>query len=594
MRRLLIAAALALSPAAARADDPRVVKFAVADLVTPLPDPTSTAKPTPADGAAKLIRTVTTIVKPQSWAGQGGPGSVQYDAAEHTLVVRAAPEVMKEVSDLLAALRKLQETSVVTEVRVVAVPVGFREWCPVKCADGTLLCEAQTAKLMDFVQRNPRANVMQAPKVTTFDGQTATVRVGEEKMFVTGVEAVKVKGQPVLVPKNTPAHTGDAMTLCGRVGGDGKTVTLRVNVTRTRVADKVELVPVTTQVMPIFEGGSQGVPVPFTQYVQAPEFKTFTAERTATVPSCGTVVVGGWKETNRTEFGPPVLSKVPYMNRLFKNTGIEEREVLVLATTRVVTAPPEPPQFPSDAMQPWGGVEVRMIEKERREASQVKMDMAIIEVPADFMTKFGLPADGAKDSRMWTMTARERETFAAALRNAADVKRLAEPTIVTHDSREATFRTGAHAQVVTGLDVSMKNGSMIVVPKTTTVDCGTGVRVTPHVSADGKFVRLNVKATHAATTEMGRKQAIVVPVEQGDPLTVQVEELPKQDVQSVERAVVVPTAGTVVVGGLKPKTPGGKATELLIVMTPHAVIPAPPTPTAVVPASSTTTDLTKY
>jgi hypothetical protein len=53
---------------------------------------------------------------------------------------------------------------------------------------------------------------------------------------------------------------------------------------------------------------------------------------TALIP-CGTVVVEG-----RNEFGPPVLSKIPYVNRLFKNVGVgrEERQLMMLVTARVL------------------------------------------------------------------------------------------------------------------------------------------------------------------------------------------------------------------------------------------------------------------
>ena len=41
------------------------------------------------------------------------------------------------------------------------------------------------------------------------------------------------------------------------------------------------------------------------------------------VPDGGTVLLGGLKPLSegRNEFGPPVLSKIPYINRLFKNVG---------------------------------------------------------------------------------------------------------------------------------------------------------------------------------------------------------------------------------------------------------------------------------
>src|SRR5581483_6378280 len=179
-----------------------------------------------------------------------------------------------------------QEVSVCTEVRLVKVPAGCCERLRTqKC--GAVLGECELKTLLEAVQDSPGASVMQFPKVTTFEGQTATVRVGEQRFFVTGIETVKVKGQTTVAPKNAPVDLGETLTLCGRVTADGKSVTLRANLTRTQLSgDNVELVPVVTQIIPVFEGGSQGKPVSFTQFLQAPDLKTEKIEKTATVP-CG-------------------------------------------------------------------------------------------------------------------------------------------------------------------------------------------------------------------------------------------------------------------------------------------------------------------
>ena len=85
----------------------------------------------------------------------------------------------------------------------------------------------------------------------------------------------------------------------------------------------VPLFPVTTFITPVFEGGAQGQPIPFTQFIQQPTFTRFTIQTTVSVPDGGTVLLGGLKTLSegRNEFGPPVLSKIPYIDRLFKNVG---------------------------------------------------------------------------------------------------------------------------------------------------------------------------------------------------------------------------------------------------------------------------------
>jgi type II secretory pathway component GspD/PulD (secretin) len=53
----------------------------------------------------------------------------------------------------------------------------------------------------------------------------------------------------------------------------------------------------------------------------------------------------------REEFGPPVLSQIPYLNRLFKNVGIgrDTRHIMIMVTPRIIITSEEelaqaPPQ----------------------------------------------------------------------------------------------------------------------------------------------------------------------------------------------------------------------------------------------------------
>ena len=63
-------------------------------------------------------------------------------------------------------------------------------------------------------------------------------------------------------------------------------------------------------------------------------------QTTVAVPDGGTVLLGGLKtlEEGRNEFGPPVVSQIPYLNRLFRNTGIgrETRHIMIMVTPRII------------------------------------------------------------------------------------------------------------------------------------------------------------------------------------------------------------------------------------------------------------------
>jgi type II secretory pathway component GspD/PulD (secretin) len=52
------------------------------------------------------------------------------------------------------------------------------------------------------------------------------------------------------------------------------------------------------------------------------------------------VLLGGLKalREGRNEFGPPILSKIPYINRLFKNVGYgrETTSLMMMVTPRII------------------------------------------------------------------------------------------------------------------------------------------------------------------------------------------------------------------------------------------------------------------
>jgi general secretion pathway protein D len=67
------------------------------------------------------------------------------------------------------------------------------------------------------------------------------------------------------------------------------------------------------------------------------------------VPDGGTVLMGGLKTLveGRNEYGPPVLSKIPYISRLFKNVGYgrEAQSLMIMVTARIIINEEEEQEF---------------------------------------------------------------------------------------------------------------------------------------------------------------------------------------------------------------------------------------------------------
>jgi general secretion pathway protein D len=74
--------------------------------------------------------------------------------------------------------------------------------------------------------------------------------------------------------------------------------------------------------------------------VQLPTFEVITVATTVSVPDGGTVLLGGIKRLSegRNEFGIPLLSKVPYLDRLFRNVGIgrDSRSLMMMVTPHII------------------------------------------------------------------------------------------------------------------------------------------------------------------------------------------------------------------------------------------------------------------
>jgi Flp pilus assembly secretin CpaC len=125
------------------------------------------------------------------------------------------------------------------------------------------------------------------------------------------------------------------------ISADRRFVRLNLNPTLTNLASAiVPLFPIVTPIFPVFDGGFPGNPVLFTQFIQQPVFNIINVQTSVAVPDGGTVLLGGLKRLSegRNEFGPPVLSKIPYINRLFKNVGYgrEVESLLLMVTPRII------------------------------------------------------------------------------------------------------------------------------------------------------------------------------------------------------------------------------------------------------------------
>lgn len=215
-----------------------------------------------------------------------------------------------------------------------------------------ILSDIEAFFIVEAIQGDTRTNVMQAPKITMFNGQFANITDQSQRPFVTSVVPVvgdfAVAQQPIIL-----------------VLAEGTQLSVQAVVSSDRRFVRLTMLPMFSQIGDVdtftFEGrtssdtGSSTETDPddtttvtnrnnqqFTEgtTVQLPNFAVTSVSTTVSVPDGGTVLMGGIKRLaeGRNERGMPILSKLPYVNRLFKNVAIgrETQTLMMMVTPRII------------------------------------------------------------------------------------------------------------------------------------------------------------------------------------------------------------------------------------------------------------------
>lgn len=225
-----------------------------------------------------------------------------------------------------------------------------------------ILSDIEAFFFINAAQGDRRSNILQAPKVTLFNGQQAFVSDTSQSPFV--ISVVPVVGdfaaaqQPVIV-----------------VLSEGTFMTVQAVVSQDRRYVRLTVVPFFSQITDVDTFRFDGTTTTTTDVesnigevvnpddpdddrrdnasntdntttttqgttVQLPTFSFVTVTTTVSVPDGGTVLLGGIKRLSegRNEFGTPILNKIPYINRLFKNVGIgrETQSLMMMVTPRII------------------------------------------------------------------------------------------------------------------------------------------------------------------------------------------------------------------------------------------------------------------
>jgi hypothetical protein len=318
-----------------------------------------------------LLHLIKTTIVPKQWSDAGGPCTAEYWPLTGSIVINAPPDVHEQITELLGKLRRNYDREVAVEVRFISIDEKLYKrlatetgmhFCDSPNVPLAYLGDEQVRRFMEVIQSHPQSSIMQAPKVTMFDGQTTNCCVSEDQFFVTDIKAHWDSNGICCLPINERVQLGLEMQLHTGLSADNRYVEVALDVKQTELdSPKVPLVPVLTKMSTDKATGErvwtiQSFPsnhenkfpsyaidkdhddhtVIFTQFLQAPKIAQHTLNHKLVLADGKSARLYGWKRSVEREHAVPILSQIPYIGQFYKHEVPGVETVLVMVTPRVI------------------------------------------------------------------------------------------------------------------------------------------------------------------------------------------------------------------------------------------------------------------
>jgi general secretion pathway protein D len=217
-----------------------------------------------------------------------------------------------------------------------------------------ILSDIEAFFVIQASQGDQRTSVLQAPKVTLFNGQFASVIDSSFRPFVISVIPVVGEFAAAQQPVIVVLSEGTMMSVQAVVSDDRRYVRMTllpffssVGDVQTFTFEGTETTSTSTDSTDSDNANGKDKNAKDSKTttrsgttVQLPTFNMISVSTTVSVPDGGTVLLGGIKRLSegRNEFGVPLLSKVPYIDRLFRNVGIgrETDSLMMMVTPHII------------------------------------------------------------------------------------------------------------------------------------------------------------------------------------------------------------------------------------------------------------------
>jgi general secretion pathway protein D len=304
--------------------------------------------------AQKPLRSFGQVITPAANAGAGGGGGLQMQTpAQLNLIYNDHDDDVAVGVGGSRGPNGLASTGLPVFTPDLKIPFrtgGFAAGRPQGFTPGdglsfgmAFLSDIEVFLFLEAAQQNNRGNVLTAPKVTLFNGQFAFVFSGSVEPFITALNPVVAAGAVAFDPQITQFFNGAFLGVQAVISADRRYVRLSLFPTFNNISgEKRFTVTGGAGGGGGFGGGGAGGGGAANAQAEivVPILSINTVITTVSVPDGGTVLLGGLKSKSeiRNESGVPILSKIPYVQRLYMNTGVSSitRSLLLMVTPRII------------------------------------------------------------------------------------------------------------------------------------------------------------------------------------------------------------------------------------------------------------------
>jgi general secretion pathway protein D len=219
-------------------------------------------------------------------------------------------------------------------------------------AAGTFLDDFQVSFLIRATQAQRQTTLLTAPRLTLFNGQTAYVLVAVQQPYVSDLQPVVGTQAVAFDPTISTVNSGVMLQVQATVSADRKYVTMTLQPTLQTLLALVNFsFQQSNNTTGVTSGGQLINTSAGSGIIQEPVTQITQVSTSVSVPDGGTLLLGGQTIAGETELeaGVPVLSKIPFLKRLFtnKSTAKDEQVLLILVKpTIIIQRELEEKQFP--------------------------------------------------------------------------------------------------------------------------------------------------------------------------------------------------------------------------------------------------------